>query len=65
MTPKEKADEIYTKCDLVLKAPFKSHIILKNLSIIVVDELIKESHDMFEYQRFTFWNQVRNEIVQL
>ena len=72
MTPKEKALEIIENMNNGkfslndwIRASTYSKSELKRKCLIVVDELIKESHEMFEGQRFTFWNQVRNEIVQL
>jgi len=62
MTPKEKANELYSKYDDLLNKDFINPIVfdnqLKQCALIAVDELIKEI-------RSKYWYDVKHEIENI
>ena len=64
MTPKEKAEEIYTRYDSLFKAPFKTHQKLKECALIAVDELIKATETVW-FLDGNYWEEVKQEIEKL
>lgn len=73
MTPRQKADELYSKYDDLLNKDFGNPIVfdnqLKQCSLIAVDELLNNflSNRTTEYgrERYHFWQQVKQEIELL
>jgi hypothetical protein len=81
MTPKEKAEELYTRYDSLFKAPFKKHQQLKQCALIAVDEIIQSRQDDGHFDDtlsstgseyytphpmyLTYWEQVKQEIENL
>jgi hypothetical protein len=68
MTPKEKAEELYTRYDSLFKAPFKKHQQLKDCCLIAVDEIINSIViiDLTAAEnQFTYWEKVKEEIENL
>lgn len=67
MTPKEKANEIYTKMyNMVCTA----HYIAKHCALIAVDEMLNEypsqvPKDSYEMERHLYWLEVKQELYQL
>jgi hypothetical protein len=63
MTPKEKADELYTRYESLSKTPFKSHQKLKESALIAVDEIL----DLYleESRNTRYWEDVKEEIENL
>ena len=63
MTPKEKADELYTRYESLSKTPFKSHQNLKESALIAVDEIL----DLYleESRNTRYWEDVKEEIENL
>ena len=71
MTPKEKANELYSKYDDLLNKDFGNPIVfdnqLKQCALIAVDEIIKalrKDLPIFELGK-GFWQEVKHEIENL
>ena len=69
MTPKEKANELYSKYDDLLNKDFGNPIVfdnqLKQCALIAVDELIYETQFEFPNIRQRWWIEVKKEIENL
>jgi len=73
MTPKEKANELYSKFDNLLNKDFMLPIVydnqLKECALIAVDEMLNNflSNRTTEYgrERYHFWQEVKQEIEKL
>ena len=69
MTPKEKADELYSKYDDLLNKDFGNPIVfdnqLKQCALIAVDELIYETQFEVPNIRQRYWIDVKQEIENL
>ena len=69
MTPREKADELYSKYDDLLNKDFGNPIVfdnqLKQCALIAVDELIYETHFEVPNIRQRWWQEVKKEIENL
>jgi len=71
MTPREKADELYSKYDDLLNKDFGNPIVfdnqLKQCALIAVDELIDEQTvwQNGQVNPVLYWQQVRTEIEKL
>ena len=69
MTPKEKANELYSKYDDLLNKDFGNPIVfdnqLKQCALIAVDELIYETQFEVPNIRQRYWNEVKQEIEKL
>ena len=68
MTPREKADELYSKYDDLLNKDFGNPIIfdnqIKQCALIAVDEII-DSLQIKNYpqaDQYEYWNEVKQEI---
>jgi hypothetical protein len=67
-SPKEKAEELYCKYDLLFKAPFKKHQQIKECALIAVDEIlntIEYSSQADELSKISYWENVKREINNL
>ena len=69
MTPIEKANELYSKYDDLLNKDFGNPIVfdnqLKQCALIIVDELIYETHFEVPNIRQRWWQEVKKEIENL
>jgi len=72
MTPREKADELYSKYDDLLNKDFMNPIVfdnqLKQCALIAVDELIEVASDYCDYDETItkkYWEKVKTEIEKL
>ena len=67
MEAKQKAEELYSKYDSLLKVPFKKHLLIKQCALIAVDELIKEQTmwQNGEVNPILYWQEVKKEIKLL
>ena len=69
MTPREKADELYSKYDDLLNKDFGNPIVfdnqLKQCALIAVDELIYETQFEVPNIRQRYWIDVKQEIEKL
>ena len=72
MTPKEKAEELYSKYDLLFSAPWKKHISTKQCALIAVEEIINaiynedfDGHLIDEHDAASYWQEVKEEINKL
>jgi hypothetical protein len=72
MTPREKADELYSKYDDLLNKDFMNPIVfdnqLKQCALIAVDELIEVASDYCDFDETItkkYWQEVKNEIENL
>jgi hypothetical protein len=69
MTPREKADELYSKYDDLLNKDFGNPIVfdnqLKQCALIAVDELIYETQFEVPNIRQKYWINVKQEIEKL
>jgi hypothetical protein len=69
MTPREIADELYSKYDDLLNKDFMNPIVfdnqLKQCALIAVDELIYETHFEVPNIRQRWWIEVKQEIEKL
>lgn len=68
MTPKEKAEELYTRYESLSKAPFKRHQKLKESALIAVDEIffaLKYNLDGATSGSVKYWTEVKQEIKNL
>jgi hypothetical protein len=69
MTPREIADELYSKYDNLLNKDFGNPIVfdnqLKQCALIAVDELIYETHFEVPNIRQRWWQEVKTEIDKL
>ena len=72
MTPKEKADELYSKYDDLLNKDFGNPIVfdnqIKQCALIAIDELIEVACDYSDYdEKVTkeYWEKVKIEIENL
>jgi hypothetical protein len=69
MTPREIADELYSKYDNLLNKDFGNPIVfdnqLKQCALIAVDELIYETHFEVPNIRQRWWQEVKTEIENL
>ena len=74
MTPKEKAEELYTRYESLSKAPFKRHQNLKESALIAVDEILNDYSYMQNvrnansnqiHSRRVYWQEVKQEIEKL
>ena len=66
MTPREKADELYSKYDDLLNKDFGNPIVfdnqLKQCATIAVDEIIRFGNQAGIREPMMFWNKVKEEI---
>jgi hypothetical protein len=69
MTPRKKADELYSKYDDLLNKDFGNPIVfdnqLKQCALIAVDELIYETQFEVPNIRQRYWIDVKQEIEKL
>ena len=69
MTPREKADELYSKYDDLLNKDFGNPIVfdnqLKQCAAIAVDEIIKFGNQVGIREPMMYWNKVKEEIENL
>ena len=66
MTPKEKAEELYTRYESLSKAPFKRHQNLKESALIAVREILNLASFYNDTQgEVTYWTEVKQEIGKL
>jgi hypothetical protein len=66
MTPKEKAEELYTRYESLSKTPFKKHQHLKESALIAVDEILKVASFYNDSQaEVTYWEEVKQEIENI
>ena len=66
MTPKEKAEELYTRYESLSKAPFKRHQNLKESALIAVREILNLASFYNDTQgEVTYWTEVKQEIKNL
>jgi hypothetical protein len=72
MTPREKADELYSKYDDLLNKDFGNPIVfdnqIKQCALIAVDELIEVASDYCDYDETItkkYWEKVKTEIEKL
>ena len=72
MTPREKANELYSKYDDLLNKDFGNPIVfdnqLKQCALIAVDEIIEEllsGIDFWMERRIKYWQEVKQEIELL
>ena len=72
MTPREKANELYSKYDDLLNKDFGNPIVfdnqLKQCALIAVDEIIEEllsGIDFWMERRIKYWQEVKQEIENL
>ncbi len=67
MTPKEKADELFNKMDMIIYTDqdnWKSQCI--RCAIIGVDEIIKVLYDTNDTdEEYGYWTDVKQELIQL
>lgn len=71
MTPREKADELYSKYDDLLNKDFGNPIVfdnqLKQCALIAVDEILNKKTFLKSrtFQDILYWNEVKQEIENL
>lgn len=72
MTPREKADELYSKYDDLLNKDFGNPIVfdnqLKQYALIAVDEILEELLECGEVwmkSRIKYWQEVKKEIENI
>ena len=73
MTPREKADELYSKYDDLLNKDFGNPIVfdnqLKQCALIAVDEILFSNNTIFEtnipHECWKYWIEVKQEIYNL
>jgi uncharacterized protein YjcR len=72
MTPREKADELYSKYDDLLNKDFGNPIVfdnqIKQCALIAVDEILfvlNECEDTYSENASQFYNEVKKEIEKL
>jgi hypothetical protein len=69
MTPREKANELYSKYDDLLNKDFMNPIVfdnqLKQCALIAVDELIYETQFEVPNIRQRYWIEVKKQIERL
>ena len=69
MTPREKADDLYSKYDDLLNKDFGNPIVfdnqIKQCALIAVDELIYETQFEVPNIRQRYWIDVKQEIEKL
>jgi hypothetical protein len=72
MTPREKADELYSKYDDLLNTDFMNPIVfdnkLKQCALIAVDEvlnILNRIEHADQWETFWFYNEVKREIDRL
>jgi hypothetical protein len=72
MTPREKADELYSKYDDLLNKDFMNPIVfdnqLKQCALIAVDEvlnILNRIEHADQWETFWFYNEVKREIDRL
>lgn len=69
MTPREKADELYSKYDDLLNKDFGNPIVfdnqLKQCALIAVDEIINFGNQVGIREPMMYWNKVQEEIENL
>ena len=69
MTPRQKADELYSKYDDLLNKDFGNPIVfdnqLKQCVLIAVDEIILNFKDLVPFELIMFYIQVKQEIENL
>ena len=72
MTPREKADELYSKYDDLLNKDFGNPIVfdnqLKQCALIAVDEILEMDLPIFEEDAdefYDYWEEVKQEICDL
>jgi hypothetical protein len=69
MTPREKANELYSKYDDLLNKDFGNPIVfdnqLKQCALIAVDEIIKFGNQAGIREPMMYWNKVKEEIENL
>ena len=69
MTPKEKADEIYSKCYIICQEyteEIQCSIQAKQCALIAVDLLMEEAYRQHDYEGFmAYWKEVKQELHNL
>jgi hypothetical protein len=71
MTPREKADELYSKYDDLLNKDFMNPIVfdnqLKQCALIAVDEILRSHHNLYSVnnKQVKFYSEVQQEIENL
>ena len=69
MTPREKADELYSKYDDLLNKDFGNPIVfdnqLKQCALIAIDEIINFGNQVGIREPMMYWNKVQEEIENL
>ena len=69
MTPREKANELYSKYDDLLNKDFGNPIVfdnqLKQCASIAIDEIIKFGNQVGIREPMMYWNKVKEEIENL
>ena len=73
MTPKEKANELYSKYDDLLNKDFSNPIVfdnqIKQCALIAVDEILFSNNTYFEtnmpHECWKYWLEVKQEIEKL
>lgn len=72
MTPRQKADELYSKYDDLLNKDFGNPIVfdnqLKQCALIAVDEILEMDLPIFEEDAdefYDYWEEVKQEIENL
>lgn len=72
MTPRQKADELYSKYDDLLNKDFGNPIVfdnqLKQCALIAVDEILEMDLPIFEEDAdefYDYWQEVKREIENL
>lgn len=64
MTAKDKAFELFYNVDATLTY-LESKTKVRELTIMTVDEIIKEIESERVFERLDFWNEVKKEIIEL
>jgi hypothetical protein len=71
---KQKATELYIKCDKLFETPYethhKTHCMVKEIMLLITDELLNEfpsecPKDSYEMERHLLWQEVKKEIPNL
>jgi hypothetical protein len=66
MTPKEKAKELIDKYQFVYIQNYTSMFEVKECALIAVDEIIEnEKIDNLEDNNLSYWQQVKQEIINI
>ena len=69
MTPREKADELYSKYDNLLNKDFSNPIVfdnqIKHCALVAVNEIIKFGNQAGIREPMMYWHKVQEEIDKL